>query len=1062
MRFEVLGPLVVRDGDGVDVTPRGTQKRRLLAALVAAAPDPVSAERLADVLWPGRPPSANAIQAQMSRLRRDVAPVKIRSDGRGYALAVREDAIDVRRFEELLVRAAAEADDDPGEARCLLRSAEALVRGRPYDDIADTELGRAESVRLERVARFAQRRRLELELHSDEHVDAACAELESLVVTEAVDEHWWALLMTAQYRQGRQVDALRTFQTARRVLGEELGLEPGPELRELEQRILAQDPTLRPARAVPDEPARPHDQRRIARIPNRLTSIIGRDDVLTELGDELTRARLVTLLGPGGAGKTTIATELARRASTCSVIFVEFAPLTDPDSVIPAIASELGISTGDTPAAAVGLSTLDRVIDAIAGSPHLLVLDNCEHVVDAAAKAVYELLEACPDLVVLATSREALGVPGEAVRPLPPLDADDATRLFVERAHVAAPDLAAGELDEAVVAEICARVDWLPLAIELAAARIRSMHVTELLERLHDRFTVLASGPRTVDPRQQTLRAVVDWSHDLLDERERAVFRRLTAFTGGASLDAAEVVCSDDDFVLVDEVGAIVERLIDKSLVMVDRSSGRARYSMLETLAEYGAERLRESGEIERVSDVHAHYFADLLAPALHGLLGPEQRTWIDTITTERENLRVAVEVAVARGEANLALRLVAPVGWYFYMVGQADLGSVALEDALSCPGPVEPELRAIVLAHFGWLSANGPNMSIALDATEEAYALIAGTSDPWTETFVTITRIMSLFFSGGRDQVHELLPVAEEASRRTTDGWSAAIVALVRGVVAQFDGDPERTEQSLWEAVRRFEEVGDEFSLAIALTEASEIVEMYGDYDAAHDMLARGIELSERVGFSVKLLALRVRIANVETLRGNVERAEQMHLDLLTEIADEAVPWLRTMSYIGLATIARRTQRPEQASSWIEKAWAISRTREAPMIQSLVLVGRGYTADLLGHHEPAVDHQRHGLEIALAHSTPRGVANSMEGLAGALAIAPDPARHDAAARLLGAADALRRRSGGPMPPAERFDVDRAERRARRSLGDQAFDAAFVEGAGSDVDTVLDGVDALL
>ena len=1061
MRFEVLGPLVVRNGDGIDVTPRGVQKRRLLAALVSTAPAPVAAERLADVLWPGRPPSANAIQAQMSRLRRDISPAKIKMDGRGYTLAVPDDAIDVKQFEDLLARSASNADADPAEARCLLRAAESLVRGRPYDDIADTDLGRGESVRLERVARSVRARRLAIEVRSDEHLDAACSELEALVVTEPVDEHWWALLMTAQYRQGRQAEALRTFQMARGVLVDELGLEPGPELRELEQRILAQDPSLRPV--TPSvEPTRKHDQRRIARIPNRLTSIIGRDDVLTDLGQELTRARLVTLLGPGGAGKTTIATELARRASTHSVTFVEFAPLTDPDSVIPAIASELGISVGDTPAAAVGLSTLDRVIDAIAGSPHLLVLDNCEHVVDAAAKAVYELLETCPDLVVLATSREALGVPGEAVWPLPPLAADAAVRLFVERAQLAAPDLDAGELDPAVVAEICARVDSLPLAIELAAARIRSMHVTELLERLHDRFTVLASGPRTVDPRQQTLRAVVDWSHDLLDERERAVFRRLTAFAGGATLDAAEVVCSDGDDVLLDEVGAVVERLIDKSLVLVDRSSGRVRYSMLETLAEYGAERLRESGEVERVSDAHARYIADLLAPALHGLLGPEQRTWIDQITTERENLRVALEVAVARGEANLALRLVAPVGWYFYMVGQVDQGSVALEDALSCPGPVEPELRAIVLAHYGWLSANGPNMAIALDATEEAFALVAGTTDPWTETFVTITRIMSLFFGGRRDQLQELLPIAEEASRRSTDGWSAAIVALVRGVVAQFDGDPERTEQSLWEAVRRFEAVGDEFSLAIALTEASEIVEMYGDYDAAHDMLARGIDLSERVGFSVKLLAMRVRLANVETLRGNVERAEQMHLDLLAEIADEALPWLRTMSYIGLATIARRTQRPERATSWIEQAWAISRYRDAPIIQALVLVGRGYTADLLGHHELAVDHQRHGLAIALAHSTPRGLANSMEGMAGALRSPPTRTSTLSAARLLGAADALRRRSGGAMPPAERFDVDRAERRARRSMGDHAFEVEFAIGAGSDVQEVLDAVSALL
>ena len=217
--------------------------------------------------------------------------------------------------------------------------------------------------------------------------------------------------------------------------------------------------------------------------------------------------------------------------------------------------------------------------------------------------------------------------------------------------------------------------------------------------------------------------------------------------------------------------------------------------------------------------------------------------------------------------------------------------------------------------------------------------------------------------------------------------------------------------------------------------------------------MLARGIELSERVGFSVKLLAMRVRLANVETLRGNVERAEQMHLDLLKEIADEAIPWLRTMSLIGLATIGRRTQRPERASSWIEQAWTISRSRDAPMIQALVLVGRGYTADLLGQYEQAIDHQRQGLAIALAHFTPRGVANSMEGMAGALAIAPNRSLHAAAARLLGAADTLRRRSGGAMPPAERFDVDRAERRGRRSLGGRAFDVAFAEGAGSDVET---------
>ncbi|MGH9133744.1 MAG: ATP-binding protein, partial [Ilumatobacteraceae bacterium] len=546
------------------------------------------------------------------------------------------------------------------------------------------------------------------------------------------------------------------------------------------------------------------------------------------------------------------------------------------------------------------------------------------------------------------------------------------------------------------------------------------------------------------------------WSHDLLDEAERAVFRRLTVFGGGATLDAAEVVCGDDELVPSRQVGAIVERLIDKSLVMVERSSGGIRYSMLQTLAEYGSERLRESGEVESVHDQHARYMADLLEPALHGLLGPAQRRWIDTITAERDNLRIALDVAVATGDANLALRLTAPVGWYFYMVGQADFGTAALEDALSVPGAVDPDLRAIALAHYGWLSANGPNMATAMEATAEAYALAALTSDPWTEAFVVTTRIMGLFFGGHMDDVRELMVAVEDAARRADDAWTDAMVALVRGVVAQFDGIPGSTEASLWEAIRLFEEVGDEFSLAIALTEASEIVEMYGDYDAAIEMLGRGLELGERVGFSVKLLAMRARLANVETLRGNTERAERLHLELLDETTDELVPWLRSMSYTGLSSIARRTDRPEQALEWIEQAWDVSCNREAPLMKGLVLVGRGYSADLVGDHDQAVAHQRRGLELALVHSTPRGLANSLEGMAGALAIAPDGSLHTIAARLLGAADGLRRRSGGAMPPAERFDVDRAERRTRQALGDEAFDAAFAVGAAGDVQALID------
>jgi predicted ATPase/DNA-binding SARP family transcriptional activator len=1069
VRFEVLGPVTVVSDDGVDVTPRGAQQRRLLAALVANAPDAVGFDALHDLLWPGEPHRANALQAQVSKLRKALPGIEIVADRAGYALVPNPaDTVDLTEFERLTTSGRrAAADRRWTEAAGTLNEALDLVRGQPLGEVADADCGRAAAARLAALVTNARSSWVEAELACGRVAETEAA-LEALVAAEPLNEHWWAQLMVARYRQGRAADALRAFQDARRILADELGLEPGPELRAVEAQVLGHDAGLGGDGAGRDgddndtpRPEKPPSRRRRPPLPARLTSLIGRDELLAGLAADAERSRLVTLVGPGGAGKTSLAHTLARRRPDGEAAIVTLAAVEDGDSVPTAIADALGIAA-DTDAPGGGQrSPLEHVIDGLDGDRLLLVMDNCEHVVEAAAKSVHRLLEECPGVTVIATSRQALGVPGETVREVPMLSAADAERLFLERAGDAVPGFRPDDADRAAIHEICSRLDGLPLAIELAAARVRSLQPTELLARLDDRFAVLDRGPRTVEPRQQTLRAVVEWSHDLLDDQERAVFRRLSVFRGGATLASAEAVCGDGELVPVHEVEAIVGRLVERSLVAVDRRRTHVRYWLLWTLGAYAKERLATSGEIERVSVRHAEHFAAFIAPAEQALLGPDQGTWLEGIATERENLRVALDTALARGDGDLALRLTAPIGWYYYMVAQHHEGEMALADALSCPGPTDPADRAMALAHFAWLAANGPDLAVALDATSEALDLLAAVDDPWVEWWVVTTRILISFFRGRVDEAQALYAQAQDAAARSDRRWPLAITELIGAELYGFAGDAEAARAATDEAIAIFEEVGDDFSLALTLTQASDRAVARGDYDGALALLARSIELSERVGFSGKPQAVRAHVATVEVLRGNLAVGERLHREVLAEFTDGTLPWVQSLSCHGLALACRMTDRPQEALQWLDRAWDLSHARDAPMMRSNVLIARGYCADQLGDHEAALRHQLEGLDAAVLVPGPRAMANSFEGLAGALAAAPDRSRHELAARLLGYADALRRSSGGPLPAGERFDVDRAEARLLDSLGRDEFEAAAAKGAASLPDALIADLRAL-
>lgn len=644
MEFRLLGDVEVRsDGQQLDVGH--ARQRCVLVALLVDVNHAVTADQLIDRVWASETPSRsrNALAAYVSRLRQSLGGAQevaiVRSPG-GYTLHADPMSVDLHRFRRSVEAARALAD--AAASATAFDAALKLWRGEPFTALDSPWMNDVrDSLLLERFSAMLDRN--DAALRAGRHSELL-AELTAAALTHPLDERLAGQLMLAQYRSGRQAEAIETYRKTREKLVDELGVDPSPLLKSVHQQILDGEPAL-PVRVA---------TRPLAGLPRRTTSFVGRGRDISDVCAALADSPLVTLTGVGGVGKTRLALEAAAREQARfadGVSICELAPIGDGSAVAHAVAAALRLQQQQ------GLGIDDTVIEYLRAHNMLLVIDNCEHVLEDAALLLDRITGECPGITVLATSREALGLAGERIIAVEPLPVDDATELFADRAKATRSDFDLEREPVGAVAEICRRLDGLPLAIELAAARMRAMSSLEVARRL-DRLRMLAGGARGTHPRQQSLSATIDWSYHLLSEPERTLFARLSVFAGGFDIEAAHGVCSDEG-ADEDDTLDLLTGLIDKSMVTARGGTRTSRYGILETLRAYGRDRLRDSNLDGQYAKRHSVYFTVLAERAAAGTQGRDEQMWVERMLPDYDNLRTAFEHLMAASDLDTALRLV-------------------------------------------------------------------------------------------------------------------------------------------------------------------------------------------------------------------------------------------------------------------------------------------------------------------------------------------------------------------------------------------------------------------
>ena len=918
MEFRILGPLEVVDGDALIDIP-GTKLRALLALLLLHPNQVMSTDRLVDGLWGEAPPktAANTLQSHVSHLRNALTRKGAGENGNlvvtrfpGYLLAVDPEQIDAGRFERLAEAGRRALDDSsPDEAVIKLTDALALWRGPALADFAFEPFASSEGARLEELRLAVVADRMEAQLALGRHSDVA-GELRQLVDEHPLRERLWAQLMTALYRCGRQAEALRAFSELRRVLGDELGIEPSHELQRLEEAILLQKPELdwHPP-AMPVERSRPAPPVR-HNLPVQLTSFVGRETELVQVGDALAGARLVSLCGPGGVGKTRLAMVAAGRVldqHPDGVFVVELAPLSDPGLVPAQALAALGLTEESRP-------PLEALVDHLRERRLLLVLDNCEHLVTASANLADVLLRACPGLGILATSREPLHAAAETTITVPPLPVPetgvqnldavsqyDAVKLFLARARAVRTDFELSEANAVGIARVCRRLDGIPLALELAAARTRAMTPEEIADRLDDRFRLLTAGTTTGPARHQTLRAAVDWTYESLSEVERLVFNRLSAFAGTFSLEDAEAVCGAAPLTGADVLDVLLA-LVDKSLVLVDGQSQTTRYRMLETLRHYAAGKLTDSGEHDHVRERLLEWAISLAETAEPNLEGRDQARWLDHLETEHDNLRAALNWGMDLADVGGALRLAAAL-WRFWEVrGYLTEGRRWLERLLGLPGDVPPHLRAKALNSAGVL-AQRQSAYDAAQALYEASLTIRRELNDRRGMAAALHGLGNLAGLQGDHGRGEKLFRESLAIGRAVDEPRVVAAALANlGWLAHERGELSSARRLLQESLDIFADLRDGHGSANALHRLGAIAQSEGDWATARSLYEESLgmqrELGERYGVVWSLSSL----ADVLEAEGDAEAAGRMLEAVLTLSQELGNKYCETITLTRLA----------------------------------------------------------------------------------------------------------------------------------------------------------------
>lgn len=892
----MLGRLEVVDGDR-DLTPRPPKQRALLALLLLRAGEVVETDEASDALWEGRPPPAarNAVQGHVAALRRLLGRDRIETRGRGYVLRLDEDELDLHHFERLLTDARGRP---PSEQSELLEQALGLFHGAPLEDFRYDSFATAEAARADELRMLAFETRFDADLTLGRHQQIV-PELEQLATEAPLRERLQYQLMLALYRSGRQADALAAYQRARTALVDELGLEPGQALQHLERQILNQDAELEVADLHPPR----------ARIPSPPTPLLGRTQELADARDLLLRSdvRLVTLTGPGGIGKTRLAIELARSTVPHfpgGVFFVPLASIADAGVLLPTLARGMGVSEEGS------MPLVELVAVALAEQPTLVVIDNFEHLLEG-APTLGELLAATPALKLLVTSREILRLYGEHLYRVPPLEADAAATLFLDRAQAVQADIDRSTATSATVAAICRRLDCLPLAIELAAAHAELFSPEALLARLGERLELLAEGSRDLPERQRTLRATIAWSYERLISEEQQLLARLAVFAGSWTLDAADAVCSGDDVIRG------LSSLVDKSLLRyVDD-----RFWMLETIREYAADQLEGSGDAEVVRGRHADHFlalAEEAEPHLREIVLRGRRgDWLDRLEREHDNLRAALDWFETRGETQSALRMAGALADFWYETGHFAEGRQRLEGLLRSDERPTAARGSVLIGAADLAAVAGDRETEALRA-EEALALhrtlgdTRGTADSlWMLGGVAVA-------AGDHTRARQLL--GESVALFDELGDDAVLGATRTLAWSYLQADEVESARVLYEDVlNRARERGNVLWEAVTLGALAIIAAGEGRVEEARSLLTENMPLYQSLDSPFQMAENLCRVAEVLASTGETVTAAMLLAcsDAECERVGAGIPWVLTQNEKTLASVRAQLADTVLADAW-------------------------------------------------------------------------------------------------------------------------------------------------